>query len=277
MTTDQEATVEPSAEADYYRQAGSWAHDRQDALASSRRVAWIMASMFGAIAFLEAIAIIVLTPLKTVVPYTLLVDRHTGFVQALKPLDAETISADRSLTQSFLVQYVIAREAYDRDTIQLDYRKVGLWSAGRARSDYLSAMQATNPDSPLVRYPAGAIVDVAVKSVSALGPNLAQVRFDTRRRDIASVQPPESWIATIRYSYSGEPMSAADRFINPLGFQVLRYRRSAEVLPTPTVTTQQPVGMPIAGAPLTGDRLYRAQIPSNLPLGDPTRPPDRQP
>ena len=26
-------------------------------------------------------------PLKTVEPYTLLVDRQTGFVQALKPLD----------------------------------------------------------------------------------------------------------------------------------------------------------------------------------------------
>ena len=44
------------------------------------------------VAVLLAIALIVLMPLKTVEPYTLLVDRQTGFVQALEPLDPERIS-----------------------------------------------------------------------------------------------------------------------------------------------------------------------------------------
>src|SRR3546814_6281119 len=63
------------------------------------------------------------------------------FVQQLKPLDAETISADRALTQSFLVQYVIAREGFDIDALQSDYRKVALWSSGSARQTYLSDIQ----------------------------------------------------------------------------------------------------------------------------------------
>ncbi len=54
-----------------------------------------------------------------------MVDRQTGFVQALKPLDTQLVSGDKALTQSFLVQYVIAREGYDRSTLQADYRKVG--------------------------------------------------------------------------------------------------------------------------------------------------------
>ena len=32
----------------------------------------------------------------------------------------------------------------------------------------------------------------------------------------------------IRYRYSGEPMQLEDRMVNPLGFQVLRYRRDPE-------------------------------------------------
>ena len=99
--------------ADYYREAATWASDRQEAMLASRRVAWMVAAGFAVVAVLEAVAIAALFPLKTVVPYTLLVDRHTGFVEALQPLDAAKIAPDTALTQSFLVQYVIAREGFE--------------------------------------------------------------------------------------------------------------------------------------------------------------------
>lgn len=221
----------------YYGQAESWAHDQQDALRASRKVAWIVASAAAVIAVCEAFALIALAPLKTVVPYTLLVDRHTGFVEALKPLDANTIAPDKALTQSFLVQYVIARESFDYDALQSNYRKTVLWSADPARADYVSSVQYSNPGSPLARFPRTTAVDTRVKSVSPLGAGAALVRFETQRRDAgAQVQPPRAWVAVIRYRFSGEPMTREDRFVNPLGFQVLRYRRDAEALPDPEAT-----------------------------------------
>lgn len=221
-----------SDEVRYFADGASWAQDRRDALAGSRRIAWIVAGVAATIALCEALALAVLLPLKTVVPYTLLVDRQTGFVQVLKPLDAQLVSADRALTQSFLVQYIIAREGFDRDTLQADYRKVGLWSAGSARAEYIASMQASNPASPLSRLPASAIVDVEVKSVTPLGKESALVRYDTRRRDAGGERAPtRAWVAAIRYGYSGEPLDVADRYVNPLGFQVHRFRRSEEVVP----------------------------------------------
>ncbi|WP_022685470.1 virB8 family protein [Sphingomonas phyllosphaerae] len=218
----------------YFAQAGSWAQDGRDALVRSRRNAWLIATAATVIAVCEAFALLVLMPLKTVVPYTLLVDRQTGFVQELKPLDAQTISPDRALTQSFLVQYVIAREGFDYTTVQSDYRKVGLWSTGAARADYIAAMQASSPDSPLARLPRSTTLDVQVKSVTALANGAALVRYDKRRRDAGGVgQPAQPWVAVIQYGFSGEPLSVADRFINPLGFQVRRYRRSQEAVPAP--------------------------------------------
>jgi type IV secretion system protein VirB8 len=215
----------------YYSEADSWAHERNDALRSSRRTAWWVAGGAGVIAICEALALLFLTPLKTVEPYTLLVDRQTGFVQQLKPLEAETISPTQALTQSFLVQYVIAREGFDIDVLQNDYRKVALWSAGAAREDYLSAIQVSNPESPFARLPRSSLVDVEVKSVTPLGEDAAMIRFDTRRRDANGyVYPSQPWVVVARYSYSGEPMSAADRMINPLGFKVTSYRKSAEAL-----------------------------------------------
>ena len=61
----------------YYRDAQSWGRDREDALRSSRRIAWIVAAIALAVAILLAVALVVLLPLKTVQTHTLLVDRHT--------------------------------------------------------------------------------------------------------------------------------------------------------------------------------------------------------
>ena len=108
----------------YYREAGSWAADQIGTLRLSRRVAWIVAAVAAVIAIVEGLALIVLMPLKTTVPYTLMVDRTTGFVQALKPLDPAQITPDRALVQSMLVQYVIAREGFDMGSLQADYGKV---------------------------------------------------------------------------------------------------------------------------------------------------------
>jgi type IV secretion system protein VirB8 len=236
----------------YYREAGSWAEDRQAALNGSRRTAWIVAGVASAIALMEGAALLVLMPLKTVEPYTLLVDKQTGYVQALKPLDAQTVSANAALTQSFLVQYVISRESFDAASLQANYRKVSLWSEGGARSAYVSGMQASNPDSPLVRLPRSTVVETRVKSVSPLGKGAAMVRFETVQRDAnGTVQPARAWVSVIRYRYSGEPMSLEDRFVNPLGFEVTSYQRNAEALPA-AEPVPAPVASPAASTTMSG-------------------------
>ena len=217
---------------DYYDAAESWAEDREQARASSSRIAWIVAAFAIVLALVEAIALVMLIPLKREVPYTLLVDRQTGFVEALKPLEQQGLTADESLTRSFLVQYVIARESFDKDTLDDNYRKVGLWSGDEARSRYISLMQASNPQSPLSSLPREATIDVRVRSVSSLAPDRAMVRFETVRMDRGSSrQVIENWASVISYRFSEAPMSDSDRFDNPLGFQVTRYRRDAETLP----------------------------------------------
>lgn len=238
----------------YYVEAESWGKDRQDELRASRRIAWIIASAAVAVAVLMAIALLVLMPLKTVEPYTLLVDRNTGFVQALTPLDPARISGDTALTQSFLVQYVIARESFDIDTVQASYRKVALWSAEQARTDYIAGVQVANPQSPLAIYPRTTVVETRVRSVSPVSRDVAMVRFETQRRDASGqAERPRAWVAIIRYRYSGEPMSIEDRFVNPLGFQVVRYRRDAEALPpepeAPPPAAAAPVVVKVPAAP----------------------------
>lgn len=248
----------------YYAEAASWNRDRVGAIQFSRRAAWWVAAVAAATALLEAAALVLLTPLKTVEPYTLLVDKTTGYVQALKPLDQQRLSPDSALTQSFLVQYVIAREGFDRTSLNADYRKVALFSAGEARSSYLQGMQASNPGSPLRLYPGRTTLDVRVKSVSPIGANSALVRFDTVRTDSGgAAQPASSWVAVIQYRYSTDPLKVEDRFVNPLGFQVTHYRKDPE---TEAAASVEP------SAPARASASFAAYYPSPAGAGQPGQP-----
>lgn len=295
---------------DYFERAESWATDTRALSARSRRIAWTVAGVAVAVAAFEAVALALLAPLKTVQPITLLVDKQTGYVQALDPLTPRRVAADDALTNAFLAQYVTAREGFDRATVAADYRRVALWSTGRARQAYLAQMPATNPASPFQRYPAGTIVDARVKSVSRLNPGVALVRFDTQVEDRGGrADQPQPWIAVVRFRYVDAPMRLEDRLVNPLGFQVTGYRRDAEIPPPPpsvqaataasppaqAVVTTTVIGQPRASvtspmvvrlfapvrtrprqsnepAPRTG-AVERREVPiNNLPMGSPLSP-----
>lgn len=223
----------PDPRTRYYAGAASWADDRTDLLRASRRLATWVAIAASAVAVLEAVALVLLMPLKTVVPYTILVDRETGYVQTIKGLQPGPLTQNSAVTQSFLVQYVIARETFDAADLKDNYRKVLVWSAGDERAAYQRQMQRANPDSPLNLNAPSTVVATTVKSVSLLSPTAALVRFDTTRQDNGQTSGGEvrSWAAVISFRYSGAPMTMEDRFLNPLGFQVTSYRRDAETVP----------------------------------------------
>jgi type IV secretion system protein VirB8 len=235
-----------------YQAAASWAADVHGSLRASRRIAWIVASAAGIIAVLEALALAGLAPLKTVVPYTIEVDRQTGYVQTVKGLKPGPLSETAAVTQSFLVQYVIARETFDAADLRDNYRKVTLWSAGEARNAYENDMRKTNPTSPLNLYTPTTIVSTTIDSVSLLSPTTALVRFETVRRDSGgAVTPQGAFVAVMAFRYTGAPMRMEDRFLNPLGFQVISYRRDSDsvgVAP-PRVVETVPANVPVTGIP----------------------------
>jgi type IV secretion system protein VirB8 len=219
-----------------YAQAASWAADIHGSLRASRRAAWIIAGAAVLVALLEALALASLTPLKTVVPYTILVDRQTGYVQTIQGLKPGPLTENQAVTQSFLVQYVIARETFDASDLTENYRKIMLWSADNARSAYRQEMAKTNPLSPLIVNTPTTIVQTTIKSVSLLSPTTALVRFETMRRDGGAASGDvRDYAAVLSFRYTGAPMRMEDRFTNPLGFQVLSYRRDAESAPGVTV------------------------------------------
>jgi type IV secretion system protein VirB8 len=222
----------------YFREARSWADDRQEHVFRSQRIAWLIAAVATTIAALEAIALSGLAPLKTTAPMTVLVDRQTGYVTTLDPSQSLRLAPDAALAKSMLAQYVTARESLDRSAIGQDYRKVVLWSGETARSSYLGMMRPGSPDNPLTRLPDQILVQTKIKSVSILEKGQALVRYDLVQRNNSGAETAAApFVSVIRYRFRDRPLAESDRFINPLGFEVVRYRRDAEAVSIETLSS----------------------------------------
>lgn len=233
----------PSGEiipAAYRAEAASWSDDVHGALRASARRAWWVAGIAMLVVILQAVALVLLLPLKTVVPYTILVDRQTGHAELARGVNLGPMRENEALLQSALAQYVIARETLDAADLAANYRKVGLWSKGLALQDYLKGMDRANPASVLNSANAATQIATTIKTIAPLDKDSALVRFATERRDGDGPTVHQDWAAVIRYGFSGAPLSAEDRLINPLGFQVSHYRRDAEAAPAPVAATTLP-------------------------------------
>lgn len=255
---NEELTLDESAELrrSYYAEARSWSSDKVDEIQRSRRTAWIVAGAAISIAVIEAIALIAMLPLKTVVPYTILVDRNTGFAQVLEGNDVPSIPRQSALIQSLLAQYVVARESYDIASIQSQYRKVALWSEGETRRQYVGTMASGNPESPVARYGRNTVIETHVESVTPTAKDTVLVRFYTERRNQGQAASERAyWVSLIRYRFDGEPMAIEDRLDNPLGFQVVHYRRDQEAPPPPALPAADPDRDPL----VTGGTSLSAQ------------------
>lgn len=220
----------PSDRQAYYQAAETWAHDAEARRAASVTLAWRVAAAACAVAVLEGLALVMLMPLKTVVPYTLTVDRQSGYVEMARGLKLGELSEREAVTQAFLAQYVMARETFDAADINTGYQKVAAWSTGRARATWLRAYDRNNPQSLLNTLPATSVVSTRISSISMLNPTTALVRFETERLDAGQDrgQPIGAWSAVVTFRYNDAPLRMQDRFTNPLGFQVTDYRRDAE-------------------------------------------------
>jgi len=213
----------------YFAEAQSWDRDRFVAAARSRRIAWIVASVAIALAIVAVLAIMALTPLKTVVPYVVTVDRSTGATDVTQELQGDkSITYDEAIRKYFLADYVRAREGWIPQAREEFFRKVLALSTREEQARWTAFYKKDNPDSPQNQFTANDAVFVAIRSVAFISPNVAQVRFVKRlERDQQAIETPA--IATITFDVLSKPETEAGRYANPLGFQVKSYRADGEV------------------------------------------------
>jgi type IV secretion system protein VirB8 len=213
----------------YFKHGETWEQEIIANALQSRNRAWIMSFFCMGLAILSIVALLLLLPLKTFEPYIVTVDRSTGYLEVTKGLYQGNLTQDEAITQSNLVKYVSLRESYNPSILRENYDLVSLMSQGIALKEFQDLWNGKNSDNPSIVYGRKAAIDIKIQSVSFLNDKTASIRFQRELKENNQTKV-SYWTAIINYQYTQKPTKMADRFLNPLGFQVTSYRINPEVL-----------------------------------------------
>lgn len=213
----------------YFAEAASWDHDRLIAANRSKRFAWTIAAIASGLAITGVAAVAMLTPLKTVAPYVITVDKATGASEITSSMTGDKqITYNEAVAKYFLADYVRNREGWIPQARQEFFDGVLAMSSRDEQARWTAFYSKDNPKSPQSVFTDLDTVFVAIKSVTFVSKNVAQVRFTkTLQRGTSSTDTPA--IATITYDTTDTPTTEQQRFKNPLGLEVQSYRADLEV------------------------------------------------
>ncbi len=213
---------------DYFDDARSWDADRAAKATSERRVAYIIATIAGIIAFL-AILLYLFFPLRNVEPYVIRIDQRLGNVDVVNVSDdVGQITSDEAVTKYFLTSYVRSRESWVFDAKEELFREAALLSSRKEQDDMLRERGPNNPESPINLYKSGETVGIRIRNIALIDRRVAQVRYTRLLKTTLGTQATD-WVATINFYYSEKPTTERARLYNPLGFQVVSYRKDPEI------------------------------------------------
>src|SRR5579859_5878034 len=220
----------PEIDKNYYSDGVRWETAVYRSAVLSRNVWRIVSILLGLALILALAALYSLIPLKSMEVVTLLVDKTTGFVEVARPLEpGGELTQRESVTRANIVHYIRARETYDPRGLRDNFDLASLFSAGSAAKDLQAEFAASNPNNPMKKFGAETTISVFVKSVIFLNERTAAVRFQTTLKSEREAVSTD-WVANVRFRYTSEPMRNDWRFDNPLGFQVVEYRRDQEAV-----------------------------------------------
>ena len=213
----------------YFAEAASWDHDRLIAANRSKRLAWTIAAIASGLAITGVAAVAMLTPLKTVAPYVIMVDKATGASEITSSMTGDKqITYNEAVAKYFLADYVRNREGWIPQARQEFFDGVLAMSSRNEQARWTAFYSKDNPKSPQSVFTDLDTVFVAIKSVTFVSKNVAQVRFTkTLQRGTSATDTPA--IATRTYDTTDTPTTEQQRFKNPLGLEVQSYRADLEV------------------------------------------------
>lgn len=211
------------AEQAYLKESNAWETEVYQRAQARSKVWGVVASIAIIFACLCLGAVMLMLPLKTVEPFVIEVDKISGLVEVVQPLNEGGVSQNEAVIKYFINTYITAREGYLFDRYKKDYLVVQKMSSSSVADQYHEWFHPSNDLSPLNMYNRKGSVDIQLRNVSFIDDdtvNVPVVRVIKNGATKINLYD----VITLSFQFLKTPQSEADRLINPLGFQVTAYR-----------------------------------------------------
>lgn len=203
----------------------NWNSSRYSTVVAQRNVLLFFALILLAAISISILAIFKISTSSTIEPFVIEIEKKSGIVQLVDPITVKQYSANEVLNNYFITEYIKAREVFDPYHYNYNYyTKVRLFSSSNVYNEFRNYIRLQNLDDLFNLYSDFVKNEFKIRSIQKLGNDALQVRFTVEftRKDGSSTR--KNKIVIMSYRYASLEMDDQQRYINPLGFQVISYR-----------------------------------------------------
>jgi len=210
---------------EFYQSTSDWRYDMYQSHTVWLRRALLGLVILAVLLMLSLICNLMLVPLKEKVPYLYAFDHATGEITKIGTLEPTTLSSNWELSRYLLIHYVIGRESYDADNIDLPYQMIWAQSVEIVQKQYEEEVKSSSPNSPYRKYGKEKYITVRVISINKLNDNTVDVKFEKTLHDrTANTDQVVQKEAIIKWTFTEAEVSQKMLERDPLGFKVTYYQ-----------------------------------------------------
>jgi type IV secretion system protein VirB8 len=158
---------------------------------------------------------------KSLEPYVIEVEEKSGVPTVVDQLTSEVLTGDEAVKKYFVNQFLQASVGYNPKTYKEDAEKVRLLSTQSVYADFRKRINAR-------RLGVDSRITIKIKSIHFPDSSTVRIRILRSTRG----QPGNGSIdelVTIKFYFTNLSLTAKERLINPLGFQVKKLTIAEEI------------------------------------------------
>ena len=164
------------------------------------------------------------TESKSFEPYVIELEEKTGVMTVVENLNGSNLIADEAVKRSYIFSFLNVAEGYNYVTFNKDRKTLLLFSSGNVYKQLYNKYSIRNETSIVNSLIEKGTKDIKIKSILFNTPTIATVRFIVYNTRPSKLYPAEVHkIAEIQFQFVDMKLNTDDRYINPLGFQVIKY------------------------------------------------------
>lgn len=207
-----------------------WYADRFQTILVQRNLLAVITFVSLLATVITSFSVMQLTPLKSVQPFLIKVDEQSGATTVVDPMKDNELSANQAIKRYFIMKYIRSRETYNVATYRNDYNIVRLLSERKLFETYKQLVSPNNEISPVNEYGRHSRRQVTLRSLTFIDDNNAQVRITISYDGKMAMQKrKENLIVWLTFDLVDMNLTAKERYVNPLGFQVTNYKVDEEL------------------------------------------------
>ncbi|MFT5703129.1 MAG: type IV secretion system protein VirB8 [Rickettsiales bacterium] len=200
----------------------SWYSNRYEIVVVQRNILLLLALLLTIAMTTSILFVKFVVSSKSLEPYVIEVEEKSGVATIVNQLTTETLTADESIRNYFISQFIQAAVAYEPRTYKTDVEIVRLLSNQNVYTEFRNRINSRE-------LGINSKIKIRIKSTKFFNSATAQVRILESFSSKEKGSYTKDKVINMSFVFTNLNLTAEERLINPLGFQVTRFLISEEI------------------------------------------------